>query len=124
MVIIAINWPKGAIRLPNEDLTDWLADGAVVDPVVADATQVADAWLGAREPEGNGTTEGVGTAAQIPVATRACSFASMLYSGQRSKHWRINFYVNILAQNLILDLLNSYLSTTLTGIVNRSTAMK
>jgi hypothetical protein len=93
MVMIAVKRPNGVTWTPNEDLADWLAEGVIVDPVVADATQVADAWLGAREPEGNSTTEGVGTAAQIPVATRACSFASMLYSGQRSKHWRINFYV-------------------------------
>lgn len=92
MVITAMNWPTGSTRLPNEDLTDWLAEGTVVDPVVVGATQVADAWLGTREPEGNGAIEGVGTAAQIPVATRACSFASTLYSGQRSKHWRMSFY--------------------------------
>lgn len=63
----------------------------MVDPVVVGATHV-EAGLAARETEGKGAADEVGTAAQIPAATRACSLASTLYSGHKSKHCLINFY--------------------------------
>lgn len=67
-----------------DDLTDWLEEGAVVDPVIVGATYVGVTWLGPiRDPEGKGATDVVGTAAQILVAILACSLASILYSGQR-----------------------------------------
>lgn len=87
-----MNPVAGVIWTPNEEETDGLDEGALVDPVVVGATQVGEAWLGPTwDPEVTGAADVVGTAAQMPVAILACSLASILYSGQRSKHWWIKF---------------------------------
>lgn len=88
-----MNPVAGVIWIPNEDETDWLDEGALVDPVVVGAIQVGETWLGPTwDPEGIGAIDVVGTAAQILVAIIACSLASVLYSGQRLKHWWIKRY--------------------------------
>lgn len=85
--VTSINPVAGVIWIPNEDETDWLDEGALVEPVVVCAVQVGDTWVGPTpDPDGKGAIDVVGTAAQIPVAILDCSFASILYSGQRLKH--------------------------------------